>query len=290
MSATENIDCDADGVSWTPGSRTGYGPKGPVTWNSTTPIGIIDFRHFLQRVFLGMYTNLSWDRHRNTPRPESLNCTVEAGQCLTTTGMVPLSDAPVLKSGFRKRSNPQKLPASKQPINEDHCPVGESVLAEISNSLAVLSESDDNQISLAQEQRATISSTKLKLLDLQAKYASEDGEELPLSHDPISVTTFSGSDPITRTFWGENLVEMQVAPTPTSTPTLAVRSVSAYAQSSKELAYKGIIQDVPIPLSDLPRRNASSENFPSWLREEPMRRIDRRKGMKFLQTLRRTRW
>ena len=113
-----------------------------------------------------------------------------------------------------------------------------------SNSQAVLSDSDDDQICLAQEQRATISPTRLKLLNLQARYASVDGNELPLSHGPIFVITFSGSDPVTRTFWGENLVEMQVVPTLTSTPTPAVRQ--SYAQSSKELADKGVIHGMPI--------------------------------------------
>ena len=95
-------ECDADGVSWTAGGRTGDGPQGPVTWKSITPVGIIDSRYFLQRLLLYVHTNLKRDCYQSNSLLESSNYPVQAGRSSTIVGRIPFPETPTLTSWSSK--------------------------------------------------------------------------------------------------------------------------------------------------------------------------------------------
>ncbi|MCJ1404201.1 hypothetical protein MMC11_007426 [Xylographa trunciseda] len=110
------INCDANGLSWSPGGPHGDPPMGPITSTPISPLGIITSHYFLRRLFLGVndirklgqYTQTSWakstDKYigpdRNVPMP--------------THGSPPSTES-FPAHGLRKRSNTLKNVSAENP-------------------------------------------------------------------------------------------------------------------------------------------------------------------------------
>ena len=100
------LNCDANGLSWSPGGPYGDPPLGPVTSIPVFPLGIISFRCFLRRLLLGVNDTWKPGQYKPITGIGSIGYHIDPSRSLSmpTHGSTPsVEDFPA--QGLRNRSN-----------------------------------------------------------------------------------------------------------------------------------------------------------------------------------------
>ncbi|MCJ1384247.1 hypothetical protein MMC17_007363 [Xylographa soralifera] len=100
------INCDANGLSWSPGGPRGDPPVGPVTSTLVSPLGIITSHCFLRRLLLGVDDTRKSGQYKPTTSTESTDYHIGTGRSFSmpTHGSTPSTEN-FPAHGLRNRSN-----------------------------------------------------------------------------------------------------------------------------------------------------------------------------------------
>ncbi|MCJ1435711.1 hypothetical protein MMC27_005086 [Xylographa pallens] len=129
VNSHDTINCDANGLSWSPGGPYGDPPLGPVTSTPISPLGIITSHCFLRKLLLGLndtckpgqYTPTTWTERTDNHIGPSRSFSVPTHGSTPSTENFPAQ-------GLRNRSNTLKYVSEENTKRFNSAPAPRSTL------------------------------------------------------------------------------------------------------------------------------------------------------------------
>ena len=178
----DTINCDDNGLSWSPGGPYGDPPLGPVTSTPISPLGIITSHCLLRRILLGLNDTCKPGQYKPTTWTETTDHHISPGRSFSVpTHKRTPSTENFPAHGLRNRSNTLKNVSDKNTKMFDNAPASRSPLVRCSRPSARGRFDGLDEIEILQPQPDPSGSLFSKLVSVSPSNSSANIRPVQLS-------------------------------------------------------------------------------------------------------------